>query len=107
MPFSAAQAAFGVSALVTRPAPDHAPITTIAVWDARPLEDQRAPGQEYSRLDPRRRLALSRSEVPTTPIGTVIECPLEAGGESKTWRCEGRETSESDCWRIVVTEALR
>lgn len=94
-------AAFGVSAVVTRPAPDATPITTTVVWHPTQTEDVPV-GNEFARREPRRVLAVRRDEVPTMPRGTLVVCAEESGGASETWRVDALDRYESDLIRVVV-----
>jgi hypothetical protein len=91
--------AHGVACTVTRPAPDDEPITTTAIWLTTTTED--APVGEFSRREPRRVIALQKSDVPTCKRGTEITAPEL--GESRTWIVDGVDRSEADHWRAVVT----
>lgn len=98
--------AFGVPATVTRPAPDNTPVVTTGVW-VRPLHEEQEPfGANRRRREPRQVLSLPRtSALATMPEGTLIVAPEEAGGPSVTWRWDGMEQAESDCWRVIVVPA--
>lgn len=94
--------AFGVPAIVIRPAPDQAPITTTGVW-TRPLFDEVRVGQDFSKREPRRVLALPRSEVPAPlPRNTLIEAPEVKDGPVRTWRVDSFDQVETDEWRPIV-----
>ena len=98
--------AFGVPATVTRPAPDNTPVLTTGVW-VRPLHEEQEPfGANRRRREPRQVLSLPRSSaLPTMPEGTFIVAPEEAGGTPVTWRWDGLELTETDCWRVIVVPA--
>lgn len=98
-------AAFGLPATVTRPAPDHAPVSTTAVWVSPRLEEQLPAGQDMQRGEPRRVLCLPRSALSKVPKNTRIVAAEESGGPSKTWRVEGPDRVEHDHWRLLVVEA--
>lgn len=99
-------AAHGVTATVTRPAPDSTPVTTTGIWHTAPLEEQRPVGTDFQRRDPRRVLALPRSALATLPRGTTIVAPETIGGDDKTWTVDGLERVEGDTWRAIVKLAM-
>lgn len=82
---------FGVSATVTRPAPDHAPVTATVIWVSAPKDEAQPFGSDLSRRGPRRVLAIDRSELDSVPRGTLIVTTEQAGGATKTWRVDGVE----------------
>lgn len=93
--------AFGVPAVVTRPAPDTAPISTTAIW-LPPLEESQPVGSDWIKEDPRRRLALPRRDVPQANNGTVITAAETLGGATRTWRKDGDERSIDAEWLHVL-----
>lgn len=100
------QAAHGVAATVTRPAPDSTPISTTGIWaQTAPLEDAQPYGTMLQRRDPRRVMAIPRADVPTMPIGTTVVAPETIGGTNKTWRVESLERTEGDHWRVILRTA--
>lgn len=99
-------AAHGVSATVTRPAPDDTPVETTGIWHTAPPEDAQPYGTDFRRREPRRILALPRADLPTMPRGTTISAPETIGGTAKTWTVDGLERVEADTWRVLVTLAL-
>lgn len=98
--------AFGVPATVTRPAPENTPVPTTGVW-VRPLHEEREPfGSNRRRREPRQILSLPRTtDLATMPEGTFIVAPEYVGGPDITWRWDGLEQAESDCWRVIVVPA--
>lgn len=91
----------GVAATVTRPAPDDTPIATTVIWLTPATDDG---GQDLSRREPRRILALKRADVPTVPRKTLITAPAKAGEADTTWRVDQIELVEVDQVRVVVIE---
>jgi hypothetical protein len=91
----------GVSATVTRPHPDDTPITTTVIW-ALPMADAQAYGVDYRKKDPRRVLAIPRSDVPTLPRGTTV-LVAEPGGTVRLFVVDGFEqATEPEHWRAIV-----
>jgi hypothetical protein len=94
--------AYGLPAVVTRPAPDNAPISTSGFWlleqdDALPV------GSDIGRREPRRLLVLPRAAVPTLPRGTTVAIAEVEGGATKTFRVERlARATEPDHWRAIV-----
>ena len=101
-PFAAVQALFGVTAVVT-PAGTAAPVTTVVAVQGR------ADDMEYLDLDPSLRwsvkhtIAISRTDVPTLPLGTLIVGDLDGRG-SMTWRVESVRLVNFDEHRALVSE---
>jgi hypothetical protein len=93
--------AFGVPATVTRPAPDEIPILTTGVWVS-PLTLDMPPAMEFQRKESQRVMALTRTEVPTVPRGTIIEAPEMLGGTVQRWRIDGIEQTDSDHHRVFL-----
>lgn len=77
------------------------PVSTTAIWLTTTPED-RPDGALFSRVDPFRTLALKRSEVPTVPVGTVIDIPESDGGTVESWVVDGLERQEADHNRVIV-----
>jgi len=99
--------AHGVPAVVTRPVPDEAPISTTGIWaPTEPQQDGQPVGTDFRRLDSRRVLALPRSDVPSLPRGTTIVAALHSGGAEKTWIVDGLDRVEADTWRAIVKLAM-
>jgi len=93
--------AFGLPAIVTRPAPDDTPIETTGVWVA--FTDDEAPtGLAIRRNELRRILVLPRSDVPTVPHGTTIAAAEVQGGEVFDWRADGTDRVDEDSIRVIV-----
>lgn len=95
-------AAFGVTATVTRPAPDDTPIATTLIWLTPQTED--APVGTFVRREARRVVALLTSEVPTCPLGTAVVAPDETGGTARGWRVDGFVLAEAEHVRVSVVE---
>lgn len=93
--------AHGVDAVVTRPAPDNAPIDARLIWLTPESPDQPA-GSILHRREARRVAALQRDQVATIPIGTMIVAPPRAGDDDAAWRVDGIERVEADHVRVVV-----
>lgn len=96
------QAAHGVDATVTRPAPDNAPIATKVIWVLEPVGDGQPFGTDFRRGDPRRVLAIVKADVPTLPRGTVVLAPDVDGGTVHTWLVDGIDRALDDQWRAVM-----
>lgn len=96
------QAAHGVGATVTRPAPDDAPIATKGIWRVVPLEEAQPYGTDFHRRVPRRVMVLGRDVVPTLPRGSLVVAPETMGGVDKTWKVDGLEPTESDHWLAIM-----
>lgn len=107
--------AFGLPAVVTRPAPDASPITTRGFW-IRPLHDERLPtGAALQRQAPRQVLVLPRAAivadgttwpgVPSLPNGSLVSAAEFDGAPATLWMVDGREQSEADCWRAILVLA--
>jgi len=100
-PFAIFQPTLGVDAVVT--VPGGSPVAAVVIWVA-PVPQDMPLGEDFSREDPRRVLAIARADVPLVPTGTVIEAPESAGGETLTWRVDGIERVEYDHVRAMVLE---
>jgi hypothetical protein len=96
------QAVHGVTATITRPAPDNAPIVTTVIWAIEPAGDGQPYGSDLHRIDSRKVLAISKADVPTLDRGTLVVAPELAGGANRTWQVEGIERSLADQWRAFV-----
>lgn len=96
------QAAHGVDATVTRPAPDNAPIATTGIWVTAPLDEQQPHGTDLYRREPRRVMVLTRSTVPTLPRGTSVIAPERQGGANKNWVVDEVERAEGDHFRAIL-----
>jgi len=93
-----------VAATVTRP--DETPIETIAIWLTDETED-RPTGQDFSRRDRRRVLALKTADVPTVPLGTRITAALPVVDASdQGWVVDGFDRYEAEHVRVVVVPDL-
>lgn len=87
--------------MVTRPAPDNAPIEATGVW-VTPLTELVPSGMDFRRAERKRVLSFSRAEVPTVPRGTAIVAPERDGDEDRTWRADGIEQDDADHIRVLV-----
>lgn len=96
------QAVHGVSATVTRPAPDNAPIATTVIWLVEPANDAQPYGSDFRRGEPRRLMAITKADVPTMPRGTVVVAPEVPDGPDRTWLLDGIERALADQWRVFV-----
>lgn len=98
--------AFGVTATVTRPAPDDTPIDTEAIWV--PLDTAEVPeGSPWMREEEMRCLAFDRDAVPTLPIGTSILAPERRGGPVKEWVVDAAGNNHAidiDQLKVLVRE---
>ncbi len=99
---------FGVTATVTRPAPDSDPITTRVVWLAPDqivnpigLDDQRFQ-PNFQRRDPVLIMALRRDEVPTVPRGTRIVAPPLNGHDDELWMVDGTLAEDREHVKVAV-----
>lgn len=104
VPIAPLLAAYGVAATVTRPVPENTPIATTAIWVGLPVANAQPYGTDFRAREPRRRLDLVRSAVPTLPRGTTIAAPEIQGGAVKTWRVDGYADDQDDpqVWRALV-----
>lgn len=91
----------GVPITVTVPNGD--PVETRGVWDQR-LDEQLAYGTDLARRDPRKVLAIQRTDTLTgIPKGSVIAAPETDDGEILTWRVDGyARPMEVDQMRVIV-----
>lgn len=96
----------GVPIVITRPAPDDAPIETSGIWMVVPLDESRPVGVDFQRREPRQVLVIPRlATLPTLPRGTTLLAPELAGGVVKGWRVEGFEQpTQVDEWRVRLVE---
>lgn len=97
---SAAQDAFGVSALVLLPGETSAVDATV-FWTGPQTAENPTDGG-LTRAEPRRVLVLSRVEVPDVPRGTVITCAEYDGAADEDWRVEEAAKTDADHFRAVV-----
>lgn len=104
VPMAVILEAFGVTAMVARPAPDDEPIETTAVW-LPPVTEEQPTGAEFSRRARVRTLCLPRSVVPTVPKGTRIVAPETDGEEPREWVVTALESLDVDETRVNVLPA--
>lgn len=102
--FGINQAVLGVPATVTRPAPNNTPIVTTVIWAVAPASDGQPYGSALHRVDSRKVMAISRSDVPTLDNGTVIVAAEIDGDTAKTWVVDGIERTLADQWRAFVKQ---
>jgi hypothetical protein len=93
--------AFGVPAVVTRPAPEETPVATTIVWFTPAMEDVPS-GGGFGRRDTRLMLAVMRSEVPTLPRKTLIDAPERLGAPVRRWRVDAIDLDDVDEIRAIV-----
>lgn len=105
VPLDPVLSAFGLSATVTRPAPNNTPIATTGVWLPTPLNETQPFGSDVRMMDPRKVLALPRDAIDSISRGATVEMAEERGGTVKTWVVDGVERAEADCWRVIVRQA--
>ena len=89
----------GVPATVTPPG--EADITTRVIWLS-PVVDDNPAGRELDRREPRRMMAISRTDVENVPRGTVIAAPEKHGGDSRNWQIDSTESTEPDHFKVIV-----
>lgn len=99
--FSLMQEAFGVPAVVMRPAPDDVPIATSVIWVTPLTEDAPSPFS-LNRRERQRTLAISKADVPTLPRGTFVSAPAVLGGTETWWLVDGLPVDEDDHRRALV-----
>lgn len=93
--------AFGVpGAVVVRPTPNEAPVTTIGVWLPPQTEDVGL--SNIQRREPRYVVAFPRADLPVIPRGTIVTSPNVLGGEVLRWRVDGFDRYEFDLIRVTV-----
>jgi hypothetical protein len=79
---------FGLPAMVTRPAPQHTPITTRGIW-VRSETDGLPSGLAAQRRSRRKVIALQVRDVPSVPRGTLIQmAETHAPDILRTWRVD-------------------
>ena len=102
VPVASLLSAFGVPAVVTRPAPDSAPITTEGIWHEAPLETPGGSDVGVRRREIRRHLTLSTDVVPTVPRGSLIDAPLRVGGSVFRWKVDSLAAMDSELLTVSV-----
>ncbi len=100
VPFSVAQAAFGVSATVTLPGEE--PIADVTVVWLPPVAVDVPSGLEVQRMEMRRMVSLPADVVPLVPVDTVIVAPERDGDADATWRVDGPVYKDTDHTRVYV-----
>lgn len=94
-------AVLGVDVTVTRPGV-YLPVATRGIW-LPPVVDEVPFGHELARREPRRILALPRSDVDSAPRGTVIAAPESPGSVTVTWVVDGlAEAQTPEHLRVIV-----
>lgn len=106
VPMAPILTAFGLPITVTRPSPDDTPVPGTGVWMPEPLEEPRSIGVDFQRAEPRKVLAIPRSDaLPSIPRGSVIAAAELLGGPVQNWRVDGYDAAtEVDlmCVRLVA-----
>lgn len=108
-PITAAMDAFSVPAVVTLSYTS--PVTTRGIWVTPITEDvpigagsgRRSVG-EFQRLELKRIMALSKTDIPKIPIGTEIVAPEISGGPTKIWKVDALELADDEHNRVVLVE---
>jgi hypothetical protein len=99
-------AVHGVSATVTRPAPDNTPVTLTGIWLVPFAEEEMPHGRDFPRREPRRLFAIPKSALSGCPRNTlIVAAESRTGATSQTWRVDGFERSDADHWRVVLVPA--
>ena len=94
--------AHGVDITVTRPAPDNTPIEGIkGIW-LTPITEELPDRMDFQRREPRRVMALRRTDVPAVPRGTLIVAPEKSGDDPRPWRVDSLDRSDADKTHVVV-----
>lgn len=75
-------------------------IPTRVIWLAQPPID--VPPGSPQRVQPHRSVAISRADVPTLPVGTLITAAIRAGDAESVWRVDAIEGVEAYFHRCVV-----
>lgn len=101
VPFTLAQAAFGVDGTCTNPGGDPADVTI--VWVA-PLDAEAPGGGDFKRVAPKRLMSISRAEVAEVLLKAVIDVPEEEGGPERRWQVDGFERVEYDNVTVLVRD---
>lgn len=96
------QAAHGVAATVTRPAPDGTPVSTTGLWLTTPLEELRPHGLDFQRREPRRVMALPRRTFDSVPRGSLVSAPERLDGTPTDWRVDGIDQQDADYIRVIL-----
>jgi hypothetical protein len=94
----------GVPAQVTRPAPDDTVIATTVIWLTTGSE-QLPNGAGFGRVGPTHQMAIRLDEVPTVPIGTLIQAAPPTGGSALGWKVDGIDAVFADHVRAFVVRA--
>ncbi len=100
--FEAEQSVFGVDATVTPPGGD--PTETKVVW-LPPTTVELPAGEAFRRVEARRVVAVSKSEIPELPRGTIVAAPLVEGGDVGSWKVDEVQRIYEDHYRATVVEA--
>lgn len=95
------QGAFGVPITVT--VPSGSPVLTTGTW-TQPLDETPPHGQDLTRRDPRKVLAIPRSAtLDAVPRGSAIAAPEYESGPVLAWRADGLDGLTAwDLMRIIV-----
>lgn len=110
-----AMAAFGVPAVITRPAPNDTPVTTTGIWMSTlpganfssGTDNERRPfGTDFQKFDPRRVISVPRTAaLPNVPRGSTVLAAEMAGAAATVWKVDGYEHAEADHFRLFVVTA--
>lgn len=88
---------------VTVTPPDQAPVSGRGIW-VTPTTDLQPGRLDIGRREPRRAMALRRSEFADVPRNTVIEAPERYGGPIEFWKVEGPDLVEAEHQRYLVVK---
>jgi hypothetical protein len=72
------------------------------IWIVEPVSDGQAYGSMLHRVDARKVMAVSRADLPTLDMGSLIVAAEIDGEASKTWVVDGIERTLADQWRAFV-----
>lgn len=101
VPFTLAQAAFGVDGTFTNPGGD--PVDVTVVWVA-PLDAEAPAGGDLKRVAPKRLMSISKAEVGEVLLKAVVDAPEEEGGPARRWQVDGFDRVEYDNWTVLVRD---
>lgn len=87
-------ATLGVPAVV-------AGVSTRIIW-LTPTPENTPTGNDVTRAEPRRRMAIRRDDVPAVPRGTLISVTEPTQEFPGAWRVDALEGVSSDHFRVIV-----
>lgn len=90
----------GIAATVIRPSPDDTPIETRIIWLPSTPED--VPPGQFSRREQAKVIGLRRDDVPTLPVGTLIDASERSGDAVQRWRVTDIDQQDVDHHRAYV-----